>query len=128
MGTRGPISKGYRIGHSHGKRDTENQPQLVLLDPRCVGVPYEADDTWLPEVQRLWTGLGESPVSGLYQETDWDFAWITCVVLDHALTHKHPVTGQYNGALLTAISSCLARLLVTEGDRRKLGITIQEAS
>jgi hypothetical protein len=76
----------------------------------------------------MWLTLGESAMSQFYDPSDWAFAWLTCEVLHEAMTTRNTMTGQLNATLIQAGFANLSRLGVTEGDRRRLRVEIEQGT
>lgn len=80
-----------------------------------------ADSKWHPIAKRLWRSLGESGQSDFYQNSDWAFAYSLCDDLSY-----YKSSSKRSGQMLQSIYSAMERLLVTEGDRRRLRIELHE--
>ncbi len=117
--TRGPIPKpsNRRLGHTDSTDEPVTQVEIVAVEP-----PYEAEPAWQDYIQRLWNNLGRGAMAQYYQPTDWDQAFITLTILDYVICNPNPQTMQVNAAAISSCMSDLARLGVTEGDRRRLRI------
>jgi hypothetical protein len=94
----------------------------------AVEPPYEAEPAWQDYIQRLWKNLGRGAMAQYYQPTDWDQAFITLTILDYVICNPNPQTMQVNAAAISSCMSDLARLGVTEGDRRRLRIEAKPAA
>lgn len=69
-------------------------------------------------VQMMWEALKKSVNRKFYEPTDWAYAVLTLTQWDNVLKK-----GEVPGAmLLTALDGMLARMMVTEADRRRLKI------
>ena len=106
--------------------DTQSVTQGTL---RPVKIP-NADRTWHPIAKRLFNSLKTSGQADFYQDSDWAFAYSLCDDLSH---YKKPLVARdgteyhkRSGQMLQAIYSSLERLLVTEGDRRRVRIELHE--
>lgn len=86
--------------------------------PASIPVP---DPDWHPIATMLWEGLLESGQTGFYQSSDWAFAFSLCEDLTY-YKNGHKRSGQ----MLQTIYSAMERLLVTEGDRRRVRIELSE--
>ena len=82
---------------------TPNQPKLT--------------GTHTAAARRFWVRLGESGQSRFYQPSDWAKAELIVVAID-AFTRKPTPT------MLRAIFEGMTGLLVSEGDRRRLGLEL----
>ncbi|MFG3223270.1 hypothetical protein ACGF07_00595 [Kitasatospora sp. NPDC048194] len=87
---------------------------------RDVEIP-DGDPDWHPIAQRLWDSLKSSGQSDFYQNSDWAFAFSLCEDLSH---YKN--AGKRSGQMLQTIYSAFERLLVSEGDRRRVRIELHE--
>jgi hypothetical protein len=95
--------------------------QLVTKgELRPVAVP-EPDPNWHPIATRLFESLRSSGQADFYQDSDWAFAWSVCEDLS---VYKRSM--KRSGQMLQTIYSALERLLVTEGDRRRVRIELTE--
>jgi hypothetical protein len=94
-----------------------------------VKIP-NADRDWHPIARRFWNSLKTSGQSDFYQDSDWAFAYSLCDDLSH---YKKPLVDR-NGVeyvkrspeMLKAIYTGMERLLVTEGDRRRVRIELTD--
>jgi hypothetical protein len=89
-------------------------------EARPATIP-EADPLWHPIAARLWEGLLESGQADFYQQSDWAFAYSLCEDLSH-----YKKSTKRSGQMLQTIYSAMERLLVTEGDRRRVRIELHE--
>lgn len=94
-----------------------------------VKIP-NADRSWHPIAKRLWDSLKTSGQSDFFQDSDWAFAFSLCDDLSY---YKKPLTARdgteyikRSPEMLKAIYSAMERLLVTEGDRRRVRIELTE--
>lgn len=120
--SRGPIPKATNTRRR--RNVTPAEESTTKVHGLGTGVPKMPDTAWTEAVKDLWFSLGDSAMSQFYTRADWAFAWVTCVILDEALTVRGLQSGQLNAALVTSCMADLARLGVTEGDRRRLRIEI----
>lgn len=94
---------------------------------RPVTIPDE-DPEWHDIAKMLWRSLQTSGQSDYYQDSDWAFAYSLC---DDLTFYKNPLTDRNgelyhkrSGQMLQTIYSAMERLLVTEGDRRRVRIEL----
>ncbi|WP_392839984.1 hypothetical protein [Streptomyces sp. LN500] len=80
-----------------------------------------ADRNWHPIAKRLWDSLKTSGQSDFYQNSDWAFAFSMCEDLS-----DHKKSGKRSGQMLQTVYSAFERLLVTEGDPRRVRIELNE--
>jgi hypothetical protein len=127
MGTRGPVPKRTELLKGHGAAKARSVTKIEALPDTKADPPSPANPKWLPEVQRLYDSLAESPMAQIFFSTDWAFAYLNCEVLNIALTSRNPTTGQLNATMISNCMANFARLGVTEGDRRRLGVELEQA-
>ena len=97
---------------------------------RSVTIPT-ADPEWHPIATMLWESLEDSGQADFYQQSDWAFAYS---LMEDLTRYKEPQvnreTGELyfkrSGQMLQTIYSAMERLLVTEGDRRRVRIELTE--
>lgn len=89
-------------------------------EARPTKIP-NADRTWHPIALKLWEGLKTSGQADFYQNSDWAFAYSLCEDLSY-----YKQSGKRSGQMLQTIYSAFERLLVTEGDRRRVRIELNE--
>ncbi|WJN62703.1 terminase small subunit [Streptomyces phage phiScoe15] len=87
---------------------------------RPVKIP-NADREWHPIARRLWDALKTSGQADFYQNSDWAFAYSLCEDLSF-----YKKSGKRSGQMLQTIYSSFERLLVAEGDRRRVRIELHE--
>lgn len=87
---------------------------------REVKVP-NGDRNWHPIAKRLWDSLKSSGQADFYQNSDWAFAYSLCEDLSY-----YKKSGKRSGQMLQTIYSAFERLLVAEGDRRRVRIELTE--
>lgn len=89
-------------------------------EARPVKIP-NADRTWHPIALKLWEALKTSGQADFYQNSDWAFAYSLCEDLSY-----YKQSGKRSGQMLQTIYSAFERLLVAEGDRRRVRIELHE--
>jgi hypothetical protein len=94
---------------------------------RKVRIPA-ANKDWHPIAKRWYNSLKVSGQSDFYQTSDWAFAYS---VADDLSYYKNPLVNRdgeeyhkRSGQMLQSIYSAMERLLVTEGDRRRVRIEL----
>lgn len=113
MGQHGPV----------GKRDEErrrrNKPDVATkTGGGPVGSPeLGGEHSELAVV--FWVSLGESGQSEWFQPSDWAAARLVVVAIDSFV--KRP-----SAVMLATIQSMMGSLLVTEGDRRRLRVELEQ--
>ena len=80
-----------------------------------------ADRDWHPIARRLWDSLKTSGQQDFYQSSDWALAYSLCEDLSY-----YKKSGKRSGQMLQTIYSAFERLLVAEGDRRRVRIELHE--
>lgn len=129
MGSRGPVpNRSEDLARPRERKGGDQQEVThgVLLP---VEIP-EPDAEWHPIARMLWDSLAVSGQADFYQQSDWAFAYSVCEDLS---MYKQPLvnskTGeQYykrSGQMLQTIYSAFERLLVSEGDRRRVRLELQ---
>lgn len=110
-------------------RKGSEQQSVTKGVARPTTIP-DADTTWHPIARMLWDSLAESGQADFYQQSDWAFAYSLCEDLHQYKTPSVDRNGeQYikrSGQMLQTIYSAMERLLVTEGDRRRVRIELEE--
>jgi hypothetical protein len=87
---------------------------------RPTAVP-DADPDWHPIARQLWDALDASGQADFYQQSDWALAYSLCDDLSY---YKNST--KRSGQMLQTIYSAMERLLVAEGDRRRVRIELNE--
>lgn len=116
-------------------RKGKDQQATVIGQRRPVTIP-PADPDWHPIAKGLYDSAMTSGQSDYYQDSDWWSLWNLC---EEISTYKQmgysyidKETGQEvfvkkrSGQLFQAIMSNMTTLLLTEGDRRKVRMELQE--
>lgn len=83
-------------------------------------IPH-ADKDWHPIARKLWDGVKTSGQVDFYQNSDWAMLYSLCDDLSH-----YKKSGKRSGQMLQTIYSAFERLLITEGDRRRVRIELHE--
>ncbi len=81
----------------------------------------EPDAEWHPIARQLWDALTVSGQADFYEQSDWAMAFSLCDDLSH-----YKKSTKRSGQMLQTIYSAMERLLVTEGDRRRVRIELHE--
>lgn len=120
MGARGPVpNRSEDLARPRSRKGSDEQP-VTKGEMKPVKVP-NADRNWHPIAQRLWDSLKTSGQADFYQNSDWAFAFSLCEDLSY-----YKKAGKRSGQMLQTIYSAFERLLVTEGDRRRVRIELTE--
>lgn len=97
------------------------RPTLTKGELRPVVNVPAPDEDWHPIATNLYMSLMASGQADFYQESDWAFAFSICDDLSY---YKN--TTKRSGQMLQSIYSAMSNLLVTEADRRRVRIELQE--
>lgn len=141
----------YRDRGPMPKRDAErvrrNEPTVATLKinvaeliGREVEIPTP-DPNWHSVALFWYESLAESAQCVYYEPSDWAFAYVIATDLDRKLkpqfvgmqtdtdgsTHPHVAVKPLNGADVTAFTKACSNLLVTEVDRRRIGLEVERA-
>jgi len=95
-----------------------------MSPPKGVDRPTKwpnAPRDWHPIARRLWDSVKESGQTDFYQQSDIALLFSLCEDLSY-----YKQAGKRSGQMLQTIYSALERLLVTEGDRRRAGIELNQ--
>ena len=85
---------------------------------RSVRIP-RVDPDWHPISKMLYESMKKSGQADFYQQSDWAFAYSICEDLS---LYKN--SSKRSGQMLQSIYSAMERLLITEGDRRRVRIEL----
>lgn len=127
MSARGPVPN--RSTDLSRERDANrgDRPPITKGELRPVVIPH-MDPDWHPISKMLWKSLKSSGQADFYQNSDWAFAWSLCEDLS---MYKKPLVSKdgeeyhkRSGQMLQTIYAAMERLLVTEGDRRRVRIEL----
>lgn len=91
----------------------------VSAPGRPASMP-DPDPEWHPIAARWFTSLGESGQSAFYQASDWMLAYVTAESMSREFFTGEPITG----SSLTAYMKAMAALMVSEGERRRVGVEL----
>jgi hypothetical protein len=84
-----------------------------------VEIP-EADPKWNPIALRWYEALGQSGQSDFYEPSDWAEAFYIAEVM-----HINLQQGRFSSTLFDSVGRQSARLMTTEGDRRRLRVELE---
>jgi hypothetical protein len=123
MPARGPVPK------PSSQRRRVNKPEIPVETTPPAAVPAAAADFTIPAADPLWhpmarewyESLRHSGQAGWYQPSDWAEAKIAAEILSRMLGAR-----RLSAQLFAAWSSHTVRLLVTEGDRRRVRIELEK--
>ncbi|MFE6355870.1 hypothetical protein ACFVOO_23815 [Streptomyces rochei] len=122
MGARGPIGKRSEERMGHRSKDEKDSITKAPSGPP-QGLPDlpDPDPLWHPIATDWYLSLQESGQAVFYQPSDWAMARYAAELMSRGLSSDRPPNGQY----VSALDSVMARLLTTEGDRRRARIELE---
>lgn len=122
MGQRGPIPNPEAdLARPRKRKGGEHTHKEVTKGTRR-GVQWpEPSEDWHEIALMLWNGAKNSGQADFYQESDVAILYSLC---DDLTYYKN--SGKRSGQMLATIYSAMSSLLVTEGDRRRVSIELQE--
>ncbi len=134
MGTRGPVGK---RSEERRRRNKDGEPTSAD-GAESVAVP-PADESWHVIAKRWYESLEGSGQSEFYEPSDWAMAQIVAESISRDLNEQvvavpektgEPVYAKVpmKGASLSAYLKAMTALMVSEGDRRRVGVELQRAS
>lgn len=119
MGSRGPVPK---RSEERIRRNKDDREPVQVAAGSDVVVP-EPDELWHPIARRLWDSLAESGQSKFYEPSDWALAYS---LMDDLTYYKN--ASKRSGQMLASIYAQMSSLLISEGDRRRVGIELARKS
>jgi hypothetical protein len=121
VGIKGPIPK--RSDQRHGHRTVEVEKVKAAPRRGAAYVAPLAAGEWHPLAKRWWQGLRRSDQAvQYYQPSDWEHAYAWTQMWSEQLESGRP-----SAMFLATWDSAMGRLLVTEGDRRRVRIELERA-
>ncbi|ATI18706.1 hypothetical protein SEA_DAUDAU_5 [Streptomyces phage Daudau] len=120
MGVRGPVpNRESDLARPRSRKGSDEQEtKRGMMKP--VVVP-RADPDWHEAAKKLYDSLKKSGQSDFYQQSDWAYAW---ALMDDFSHYKK--SSKRSAQMAQTLYSALGNLLVTEGDRRRVRIELQE--
>lgn len=129
MGARGPVPNASEDLARPRERKGGDQQPITKGDRRPVVIPEPGED-WHPIATMLWDAMALSGQADLYQQSDWAYAYNLCEELS---VYKKPSVDRNgveyhkrSGQMFQAINTAMERLLLTEGDRRRVRVELTE--
>lgn len=116
MGQRGPIPTRSDQRRRRNSPDVDKAPAA-----KKVSVPA-ADRDWHPIAARWYRSLKRSGQSRFFEPSDWAQAYFVAEGMSRLLFREGKF---FSAQLFAAIDAASARLLVTEGDRRRMRIELE---
>lgn len=86
---------------------------------RDVTFDLEPEENWHPIAKAIWESTLDSGQADFYQNSDLAILYSLCDDIDH-----YKRSYKRSGQMLQTIMSALERLLVTEGDRRRVRLEL----
>jgi len=82
--------------------------------------PRPADPEWHKLIRELYGDIAESGQSAFYEPSDWGMLRVGCQVMSDQM-----LSGKPSAVMFASWDALMARLLVTEGDRRRLRLELE---
>lgn len=121
MGVRGPIGK---RSEERVRRNKTGEDGLTVETVQMVGdveVPsLDLGTQTHPLIQDLWDSLPNSGQTRFWEPSDWEYARITMYGLNEMLH-----ASKMSAMMWSAIDAMMSKLLLTEGDRRRVKLEVQ---
>jgi hypothetical protein len=115
----GPVPK-----RSDQRRRTNTDGGQVTKAAAAVRVDVpDADEEWHPIAARWYRSLAGSGQSAFYEPSDWAMAFFIAEGMSRCLLAQ-----KMSGQMFTSVAEASTRLLVTEGDRRRLRLELERHS
>lgn len=121
MGTHGPIPKRSEERRRRNKADGPALAKAPSGAPPGVPDLPDPDPAWHEIAAGWYLSLRASGQAVFYQPSDWAMARYAAHLMSTVLTAERGPNGQ----LVAALDSVMARLLTTEGDRRRARIELE---
>lgn len=132
MGARGPVPK--RSEERRRRNKPKSKPAKAKVDGKVR--PPKPDKGWHPVAKRWFESLAKSGQSEFYEPSDWAMAAVLAESMSRDLKEQvvavpektgEPVyaTVPMKGASLSAYLKGMAALMVSEGERRRVGIELE---
>lgn len=120
MGARGPVPK---RSENRKRRNKPNAAEGRFPVTKAQGsvkvtVPNASKD-WCAASKRIYKGLRDSGQARFFEPSDWALAYF---LMDEIT--RYVEQGRQNGQVLASLLSGLSSLLVSEGDRRRVGLEL----
>lgn len=105
------------------RRRNKDGPPVTKGAARGTSFIPAGDPNWHPLATQLYDSLENSGQSDFFEESDWAYAQIVCEALSRNLNQG----GRMSAQMFQAVDSAMSKLLVTEGDRRRLRVELEKA-
>lgn len=121
MGQRGPVpNRSDDLARPRERKGGDNTA-VTKGSSRPATIP-QANEGWHPIALMLWNSTLESGQTDFYESSDYAFLYSVCEDLSY---YKNAPNGKRSGQMLVAIYGAFERLLLTEGDRRRVRLELQ---
>ncbi|MFY1688168.1 hypothetical protein [Plantactinospora sp. WMMB782] len=131
MGQRGPVpNRSDDLARPRERKGGDTQP-VTKGKARPIFWP-EPDPDWHPIALMLWESCQISGQADFYQQSDIALLYSLCEDLSHYKTSTYvdkdgvERTAKRSGQMLQTIYSSFERLLIAEGDRRRVRLELDE--
>lgn len=121
VGTHGPIPKRSEERRRRNKDDGPGLVQAPSGPPAGLPALPEPDPNWHDIARDWYLSLQQSGQAQFYEPSDWAMARYAAELMSRGLASGRPPNGQF----VSALDSVMARLLTTEGDRRRARIELE---
>lgn len=118
MGSRGPVPK----RSDQRRRVNQTEGPITKAAASAEGPIPDADPAWHPLARKYFDALKVSGQGRYFEPSDWMHAVVSMEILTRML-----VSGRLSAQLYAAWTADTARLLVTEGDRRRMRLELERA-
>ena len=105
---------------SSERRRANKDPNLEQAEAGSTVTRPPAAEHWHPYVVGMYDALAESGQSQFFESSDWQFAFLLMERMSRLLERDDPAPAAWVG-----VDRGLARLLVTEGDRRQMRLELE---
>lgn len=119
VGVRGPVPKRSEDRRGHHSRD--ERPPIKSAPAGKRHRPPAASKEWHPIAVRLYNSAKKSGQSAFYEASDWAMLYSLCDDLSY-----YKSQAKRSGQMLASVMSGLSSLLLTEGDRRRVQIELEQ--
>lgn len=122
MGARGPVpNRSGDLARPRERKGSEHKTATKGV-ARPATIP-DADPNWHPIAARLWDAILESGQADFYESSDYAIAYS---IMDDLSLYKSK--DFRSGNMLQVIMATLSSLLLTEGERRRVGLELEAPS
>lgn len=120
MGSRGPVPQTDESLARKRSRKGSDQPDLTIGERRETTMP-DVDEDWHPIAKELFEAAGRSGQADFYQDSDW---WLLYSICDDLSLYKK--SSRRSAQFAQTLYSAMERLLIAEGDRRRVRVELHE--